>query len=1307
MKKIAILFIFILISLICKSQTPSNVLMCPSISQIQSYTGSYNIAIVTDTLRGGTFNRVPKGNLSVDGGVIISSGNASYVWTRDVSQAAYVELDWYAPYVRNDTTFWDSAANNAINYLVNTFGYGTLFIPKGEWKTAQPIFLRDNITIKGVGEGSYLHNTVNNFFRGLTIAAGWFQQTDFGSVNVVTGFTDTNCQMYGMANYPKGQRYVTLLQDSSFDHLSVGNSIMVRKGFYPVPVGPGVVDSIGESNASEFLDIFRIDSLDRTNKRVYLDRPIPDSVWIYANTPDTAYRLHISRLIGGRPASSQYWDMPSSYMVYNATVSDLRVSSDSSSWTTRTATYKCTFKNIYVSYSKYGIGGNCFTQTLFENVHGNYRMRGIEHAEGGYGTIFKDVNLIKINPDPRPQREPTVVLQKNDQLLNSFFANGVTTESTALYLRGGAKIVGNTFIGRYTSFPLSFIGDYNYIGGNNTFTCLDSTVNTIINSGNTTIAGVATPVYCIGNIIENNTFNARLSGATGSNPIVGITGSDNVVRGNYFKTDTSNHFIVTAGVRNRVYNNFNNDTSQYSFSTLYPDNWFSANFYLGGNHVVDTSFWKRNSLTNTTSYLSPKNTNDTVHAFRLDVTNEIFNSSPNTYDGNAAFNPMVRIGSGELVRASGYQIEGRYSRFATSQTVGTTDKNIVLVEPTLSPDPDTLTLPTASSFKNKVLTLSIRSTTSNIWYLSGTWTSILATGGSFNSVQSGNQFVPTNLRLIWISDGTNWKLIDSTNTAASGSGGTVTAVTGTSPIASSGGTTPAISIANAAADGSTKGAASFNSTYFDASSGNISIDLTNGLASASQSGYLSLTDWNTFNNKGSGTVTSVGFTGGLISVGNPTTTPAFTVAGTSGGIPYFSSSSTWASSAVLAANALMIGGGAGVTPSTTTTGTGVLTWLGTPSSSNLIAVVTDETGSGSLVFGTSPTLTTPIINVGSDAANDIYYRNGSGAFTRLANGTTGQLLTATTGGAPSWTTVATGVTTVGTFSSSAISNGGSISGNTLTLAVGDNTTPGMISTTTQSIAGTKSFTGVVIINSTTAVARATNGGSNVSPVWLADITGSNTTAGALAIEADPTTNGLGYTAANGTRRIIRAVTGITNLGNTAGSESADYFISTQSAGTAASEKFRIGSTGLWSLSTTAGTAGQSPIVNSGATAMAWGMPVQLLSTTTGINAKTAASTTIYTVPAGKTLVVTRVVVRVTAATAITVGASASVTASTSGTIYASNAMTTLTATPQLFKFPDDGISVTAGAGETIAFVVGTGATGTSQTVSVDLIGYLF
>lgn len=46
-------------------------------------------------------------------------------------------------------------------------------------------------------------------------------------------------------------------------------------------------------------------------------------------------------------------------------------------------------------------------------------------------------------------------------------------------------------------------------------------------------------------------------------------------------------------------------------------------------------------------------------------------------------------------------------------------------------------------------------------------------------------------------------------------------------------------------------------------------------------------------------------------------------------------------------------------------GTGVADWLATPSSANLATALTNETGSGSAVFATSPTLTTPDIGVAS------------------------------------------------------------------------------------------------------------------------------------------------------------------------------------------------------------------------------------------------------------------------------------------------------------------------------------------------------
>ena len=62
------------------------------------------------------------------------------------------------------------------------------------------------------------------------------------------------------------------------------------------------------------------------------------------------------------------------------------------------------------------------------------------------------------------------------------------------------------------------------------------------------------------------------------------------------------------------------------------------------------------------------------------------------------------------------------------------------------------------------------------------------------------------------------------------------------------------------------------------------------------------------------------------------------------------------------------------------------------------------TGSETL---TNKTLTSPVINVGSDAEGDIYYRNSGGAFTRLAAGSDGNVL-ALASGVPSWTSTGGG-----------------------------------------------------------------------------------------------------------------------------------------------------------------------------------------------------------------------------------------------------------------------------------------------------------
>jgi hypothetical protein len=176
-------------------------------------------------------------------------------------------------------------------------------------------------------------------------------------------------------------------------------------------------------------------------------------------------------------------------------------------------------------------------------------------------------------------------------------------------------------------------------------------------------------------------------------------------------------------------------------------------------------------------------------------------------------------------------------------------------------------------------------------------------------------------------------------------------------------------------------------------------------------------------------------------------------------------------------------------------GAGVATFLATPSSANLLAAVTDETGTGALVFATSPTLVTPIsATLTAPASTDLTLAGGStGASLVLGQGGTASTLTST--GANQWlllnnTAASNGYafrtarqgTTIGFYHTTASAAIGTVSNHPLDFLTFDGSTQMRLATTGNLLIGTTSETGLtgaggLKINSSTA--GASNAGALV------------------------------------------------------------------------------------------------------------------------------------------------------------------------------------------------------------------------------------
>ena len=248
----------------------------------------------------------------------------------------------------------------------------------------------------------------------------------------------------------------------------------------------------------------------------------------------------------------------------------------------------------------------------------------------------------------------------------------------------------------------------------------------------------------------------------------------------------------------------------------------------------------------------------------------------------------------------------------------------------------------------------------------------------------------------------------------------------------------------------------------------------------------------TSNDSATGTVTSVSGTGtvqGLSLSGTVTSSGNLTLGGSLSAVDLTSQ---------ITGTLPVANGGTGIT----SLGTGVATFLGTPSSANLASAVTDETGTGSLVFATSPTLVTPALGTPSsgtltNCTFPTLNQNTTGTaanvtgIVAVANGGTGTATPSLIGG--------TNVTITGSFPNQTITASGG-SGSVTSVAA---TVPSFLSvsgspiTTSGTLAITLSGTALPVANGGTGI---TSFGTGVATALGQNVTGS----GSIALATSPT-----------------------------------------------------------------------------------------------------------------------------------------------------------------------------------------------------------